>query len=153
MKISERYKCHKFWFGTLSKCREFWLNPLSMLKNVRIFSVNWAAPIQPRTSNSPCHNHHNKTTSLNHRMINIYYSIIVHWPGNISWLPRLLMSLLPGKHETFTHFGSMLGQRRRRWTNIEPKMGKWLVFAGYGIWYYSNSNCLLLKWAVTVVCL
>ena len=26
--------------------------------------------------------------------------------------------------------GSMLGQRRRRWTNIEPTLGERLVFAG-----------------------
>ena len=26
--------------------------------------------------------------------------------------------------------GSMLGQRRRRWTNIEPALGQCLVFAG-----------------------
>ena len=29
--------------------------------------------------------------------------------------------------------GSMLGQRRRRWTKIEPAMGGCLVFAGRGL--------------------
>ena len=29
-----------------------------------------------------------------------------------------------------TNIGSMLGQRRRRWTNIEPMFGQRLVFAG-----------------------
>ena len=31
--------------------------------------------------------------------------------------------------ETLTQAGSMLGQRRRRWTNIEPTLGQYLVFA------------------------
>ena len=31
----------------------------------------------------------------------------------------------------------MLGQRRRRWTNIGPALGQSLVFAGLGLWSLS----------------
>ena len=33
-------------------------------------------------------------------------------------------------HDTFTHCGPMLGQRRRRWPNIDPTLGECLMFAG-----------------------
>ena len=35
----------------------------------------------------------------------------------------------PSKHKPLNHRCSMLGQRRRRWTNIEPTMVQRLVFA------------------------
>ena len=42
-------------------------------------------------------------------------------------------ALLPYPANTIhrPHVGSMLGQRRRRWTNIEPTLGKCIVLNGY----------------------
>ena len=34
------------------------------------------------------------------------------------------------KHNAFTNFVSMLGQRRRRWANFVPTLGEYSVFAG-----------------------
>ena len=39
---------------------------------------------------------------------------------------------LPAEHHTrrWSNVRSMLGQRRRRWTNIDPTLDQWFVFAG-----------------------
>ena len=32
----------------------------------------------------------------------------------------------------------MLGQRRRRWANIDPALGQWLVFVGHMYMYHGQ---------------
>ena len=41
-----------------------------------------------------------------------------------------MISSLPGKHDIFPHAGLMLGQRRRRWPNINTALAECIVFAG-----------------------
>ena len=38
----------------------------------------------------------------------------------------------PSKHETLKHCCLMLGQRRRRWTNIKTEEFQWALFVGMG---------------------
>ena len=45
--------------------------------------------------------------------------------------------------------GSMLGQRRRRWSNFEPTMGQWLVFAV--MWLYQALNHYHLPRLITLL--
>ena len=47
--------------------------------------------------------------------------LCLHWPR----------TSLPSKHETLPNAGLMLGQRRRRWANINPALGQRLVLAGF----------------------
>ena len=42
--------------------------------------------------------------------------------------------------------GLMLAQRRRRWANISPALGRRLLFAGWAALQWNSSNCRLVKW-------
>ena len=43
-----------------------------------------------------------------------------------------ILTLYPANMRNYPIPGLMLGQRRRRCTNIDPAMGQGIVFAGYG---------------------
>ena len=52
----------------------------------------------------------------------------------------------PSKHDTLNNVGVMLGQRRRRWTNIRPTLSQCVVFAGIDWWPHVSMTASYSVW-------
>ena len=65
-------------------------------------------------------------------------SRILVWP-----LFTVLSESIPTNKSHWPNVWTMLGQRRRRWTNIVHTLGQWLVFAG--MWYSTVYSLLVSR--------